>query len=278
MSIAPTTSDFVIEVQGLDTLQGHFEGLADLIPPLTFHVVDFYGANVVENARRFVPIDSGDTLESIHKGDGGGSPDRPLDGPPVQVGDAWEIDIGPTTYYARWVEFGTVLNQVPQPFMIPAIDLVEPAFVASMFDIATLTDQWKDPRGGISGHPPARAILSNLRSVLYTTSKAMGDINAFVGRDLFGGTRGSLLFSARILGDVNAVMSNAVSARISRRLSGRVTGRLAGYGSATLSHAKTYSAFPGGAAGHRIYNRVAGRVLSSTARSTTLSSLRDFSL
>lgn len=260
------TSEFVIEVQGLDTLTEHFAAISQLVGPITYEVVDFYGDNIVENARRIVPIDTGATLESIHKNDGMGA----FDGKPIIMGDAWTVEVGPTTYYARWVEFGTRINRVPQPFMIPAIDLVEPAFVATMFDIAMLADKWKEPRGGAMSDQNVRSLISQLRGLLYTSSKAMGDVNALVGRNLFGGSRSIILGSARALGDVHAVMLQTVSTRVSRRLSGRVTGHLAGYGSASLSASATYSAFPGGAGGHRIYNRIAGRTLSTGAGNSSL--------
>ena len=44
-------------------------------------------------------------------------------------------EVGPTVHYAPHVEYGTA-RQAPQPFMRPAADAVEPAFVEAMADIA----------------------------------------------------------------------------------------------------------------------------------------------
>lgn len=234
-----------------------------MVGPLAYEIVDFYGQNVKENAQRFVPIDTQATWLSIHTGDagGGGINGGPVpDGPPVVVGDGWSIDIGPTTYYAPFLEWGTV-HMAPRPFMLPALGLVEQPFVLSMFDLAKLADQF-NTLGKASESPSVRSMLNQVRSGLYTTAKFMGDINAIVPGTPFGG-RSALYGSARLLGDVNSVIGGTVRSRISRRMAGRVTGRLAGVGSASLSASATYSGLPGGSGGVRIYNRISGRVLSS---------------
>ena len=256
-------SEFAIEVQGLETLIEHWQAVAAVVGPLSYRVVDFYGQLTKENGRRFAPFDTGAMHDSIHTGDaGGGGPEGgpTPDGPPVIWGDGWTIDIGPTTYYARWVHNGTVL-MAPRPFMVRAIDITERPFVASMTDVALVADQLGN-FGKAATDPGVQSLIGQVRGLLYTSAKAMGDVNALVGRNIFGGWRSSLYFAARGLGDVNAIMSATVSSRVSRRMSGRVTGRLAGVGSATLSWGATYSDFPGGSGGHRIYQRVAGRVLS----------------
>lgn len=256
-------SEITFEVIGLDVLTEHFAAIAQLTGPMAYHIVNFYGQNIKENARRFVPVDTQATLDSIHTGagSGGGPMGGPTsDGPPVIMGDGWTIDIGPTTYYARWLEFGTVVMS-PRPFMLPAIDMAEAPFYASMQMLARLPDQFSD-LGKAGKDPNVKSMLSQFRGSMYTAAKAAGDINAIVGRNVFGGWRSILYSGARGLGDVNAIMKGAVSTRISRRLSGRVTGHLAGYGSASLSWSASYSDFPGGSGGHRIYNRIAGRVLS----------------
>lgn len=44
-------------------------------------------------------------------------------------------EVGPTVHYAPYPEFGTY-KMAPQPFMGPAADAVEPAFLAAMEQIA----------------------------------------------------------------------------------------------------------------------------------------------
>lgn len=44
-------------------------------------------------------------------------------------------EVGPTVNYAQFLEFGTY-KMAPQPFMGPAADAVEPAFLAAMEQIA----------------------------------------------------------------------------------------------------------------------------------------------
>lgn len=272
-----SNSEFTIEVVGLNTVNEHLRAVAEMTGPLAYAIVNFYGQEVKENARRFVPIDTQATWESIHTGSagGGGPMGGPTpDGPPVVVGDGWSLDIGPTTYYSPWLEWGTVMMS-PRPFMIPAISIAEPEFIMSMTELARLADQFND-LGKAGRDASVRGMLSQFRGAMYTTAKAMGDVNAFVGRNVFGGWRSILYGSARTLGDVNALMSQTVGTRVSRRLSGRVTGRLAGYGSASLSWSASYSDFPGGPAGHRIYNRIAGRVMAggSSVGLTSLGSLK----
>jgi hypothetical protein len=81
----------------------------------------------------------------------------------------------------------------------------------------------------------------------------------FGGRSFLGPIRTRMYHLARSIGDVSSVMNGTLNTRISNRLSGRVTGRIVGYGSASLSSGKTYSAFPGGEGGRRVYQRVVGR-------------------
>lgn len=44
-------------------------------------------------------------------------------------------EVGPTVNYAQYLEWGTS-RMPPQPFMGPALDQVEPAFIAAMQQIA----------------------------------------------------------------------------------------------------------------------------------------------
>lgn len=41
-------------------------------------------------------------------------------------------EVGPTAHYGGYVERGTTRNPVPQPYLVPAMDAVEPGFVSAM--------------------------------------------------------------------------------------------------------------------------------------------------
>lgn len=41
-------------------------------------------------------------------------------------------EVGPTAHYGRYVEQGTSRPMAAQPYMVPALDAVEPGFVAAM--------------------------------------------------------------------------------------------------------------------------------------------------
>lgn len=239
------------EVQGLNTLIEHWYTVAALTDALTPVIVDFYSDVTIHNARQFVPKDTWATHDSINKEPGVVR---------SAMGDysAW---IGPTTFYSRFLEFGTI-KMSPLPFMIPAIDMVEPDFIKAFEQVAKLADHVGGPinLGTASGDPRARGVVQQYRGGLYSLSKFLGDVAVFGGRQVLSPIRANAIQLARLLGDVQSVMSGTLGGRISRRLRGRATGRIRGYGSATLTYAKVYSAFPGGEGGHRVYNRFMGRI------------------
>lgn len=76
--------------------------------------------DVARIAKTKVPVDTGATRESITA-----SINR----------DALSATIGPTTYYAPFLEYGTS-RMTARPFMHPALEAVKPGYVAAMQRIA----------------------------------------------------------------------------------------------------------------------------------------------
>ena len=237
------------EVQGLETLVEHWFTVAALTDALTPGVLDFYADVITHNARQFVRKDTWATHDSINKGNG-----------VIRSGMGdYSVWIGAETIQARFLEFGTV-NMPAYPFMIPAIDMVEKDFIRAFGDIAKIADTVTGQaslRGDVGRDGRIRSPISSLRSGLYSVSKVLGDISVFGGREFLSPIRAFALQGARMIGDVNSLMSGAVGMRVSHRLRGRATGRLQGFGSASLSASRTYT---GSLGGQRVYNRLVGRI------------------
>lgn len=77
------------------------------------------GADVQAQAIARVPVDTGFLRSSISM---------------EMAGNAHfsSVEIGPTAHYGRYVEQGTSRPMAAQPYMVPALDAVEPGFVAAM--------------------------------------------------------------------------------------------------------------------------------------------------
>lgn len=237
------------EVHGLNTLVEHWFTVAALTDALTPGVLDFYADVTVHNARQFVRKDTWATHDSINKGNGVIR---------SAIGD-YSVWMGAETIQARFLEFGTV-NMPAYPFMIPAIDMIEKDFFRAFLDIAKIADTVTGRaslRGQVGRDGRVRSPISGMRSGLYSISKVLGDISVFGGREFLSPIRKFALQGARLIGDVNAVMSGAAGMRVSHRLRGRATGRLQGFGSASLSFGKSYT---GSLGGQRVYNRFVGRI------------------
>jgi HK97 gp10 family phage protein len=99
----------------LDTTGPYKAAKVDKLVISTAHLVEAGG-------KRRAPVDTGAMRSSI-----GVDITRHGEGP----GWGTEAEIGPTVSYAPFVEEGTE-RQPPQPFMGPALDEVEPAFVAAL--------------------------------------------------------------------------------------------------------------------------------------------------
>lgn len=255
-------------LEGANVLMEHFLAAAAIIEQTAPAIMNAVGDLGVQEARRLVPYDTGATHDSITIVGGSGKNSSSTFGFRSAGEQQFFVEAGPETFYAPFLEYGTV-HMPPRPFMLPALDLMEVALIASIeaiMRVVTTDNQGGDVFGGanqssmpILTDPGVRAPFTAFRSFLYSTSKALGDVSVFGGRALFGPIRSEMNQMARILGDVSSTMTGTIQQRISRRLSGRVTGHIVGFGSRSLSFGKTYTAFPGGAGGHRIYQRIAGR-------------------
>lgn len=258
------TSAYIVEVQGINALAEHFLNYALAFDSFAVQMLDVAADIGIEEAKAMVgwrgdkrfQDRSGATRDSINKSPG-------VIAKP-NIGE-WSVRYGPTTFYAPFLEYGTV-HARPYPFMIPSGDMVEPIFLNAVISFINLLVTGGEGSASVTGsggrimnHPQIKGSFSSLRTMLYSSSKFLGDVAVFGGRGFIGPARNLMLVTSRALGDVSSIMNRTVSTRISNRLGGRVTGRIIGFGSSTLSYSRTYSAFPGGAGGHRVYQRVAGR-------------------
>lgn len=257
---------FLFELQGVNVVAEHFEVLSQAFPSFAYGILDVVSDIGIEEAREQVGWQgdmrfqnrTGETRRSINKSPG-------VIAKPA-IGE-WSVRYGPTTFYAPFLEYGTV-HARPYPFMLPSADLVEAVLFSSVHAFIQLAVNGGDGAigfgGGVMGgralnDPRIKGSFTSLRSSLYSTAKALGDISVIGGRGMFGPLRAGMYSLARGLGDVSSIMNRTISTRITNRLGGRVTGRIIGFGSHSLSYSRTYSAFPGGSGGHRIYQRVAGQ-------------------
>lgn len=251
--LGPGANGYLVSVEGANVLADHLYVMGQVIDPFATQLLDVVSDIGIAEARNLVRIRTGATFMSINKSPGViRKPER----------GEWSVRYGPTTFYAALLEYGTVHAQ-PYPYMIPSADLIEPLFFRSIIEFVNLIDKgvmgWGNSSGGLTfSHPQVRGSFSGIRSFLYDSSKALGDLSVLGGRGLFGPIRALELRLARGLGDLSSIMNRTIGQRVTNRLGGRVTGHIIGYGSHSLSYSKTYSAFPGGSSGHRVYQRLAG--------------------
>jgi hypothetical protein len=173
------------------------------------------------------------------------------------------VDVGPTTFYAPFWEYGYGKHQTPRPATNMAFDVMAPIFIAYALEVGKLAGSNAAGRSNIPSpldeHSTLHRLFGNIRGHLYNDAKLLGDIAVLGGKSFIGPTRARMYGLAQILGDVQASMTGAIGSRASRRLTGKTTGRLIGVGSRTVSVNKIYSAPVGGTAGRRVYTRLAGR-------------------
>lgn len=255
-----------VEVQGANALAQHFNAMAGLVDSFAPQLLDVVSDIGIETAQELVPVSDITEAGHVH------TRDTINKSPGVhQRRGFWIVEFGPTTHYAPFLEYGTRF-MAPRPFMIPAGDLAEQVLIASIVEFVKLLDTNSGGAGFGSGNvaagkalqdPRVKSSLGGFRSGLYSGAKFLGDVSVFGGREVIGPMRGLMYNMARSMGDVSSVVQGTMDTRISRRLTGRAAGRIAGYGSASLSTGSTYSAFPGGGGGRRIYQRSIGRATSS---------------
>lgn len=236
-----------VQVRGLRTILQHFDAIAALTPELLFWGADRSGELVRDYAKANHPFENQtfDTERSIHH--------NVLTSPNA----IWN-EVGPTTFYAPFLEFGTARMRA-FPFMIPALDFYTPSWIDYCLQVANLADEFKNPSEPYASHPGVKSAFSRIRSLLYTSAKALGDVAVLGGREVISPVRNVMYSSARVLGDVSSVMGSTVGSRISRRLVGRITAGGLGVGRVSIFGGNTYTSQVGGAAGPRIYSRIAGR-------------------
>ena len=247
-----------IEVQGISTMIEHLDAARMIVTQITPQIVAVSAVLGIAYARELVPWDTGATNWSIHADPVSATAD----------GTFW-TDYGPTTYYSRWLEWGTV-HMAPRPFMIPSADLVGPAFINAMIELARVVEKHTGSRldssgraGRILSDPGVKSSFTNLRSFLYSHSKYLGDIAIIGGASFINPIRSQMLQLARALGDVNATMKGAIGMRVRTRLSGRASARIIGFGRASFFGSGIYSANVATGAGSRAYQRLAGSISGS---------------
>lgn len=259
----PVVTSYV-EAVGLGVLYDHFVAAAALVDATMPEILNVVGDIGVTEARNLVPYDTGATHDSITIVGGSSKSMSGTFGFRSLGETQYFVEVGPETFYAGYLEHGTIF-MAPRPYMFPALDLMEKVLQASVAAVMRAVAEGQSGVGGGDVHsnqvlsdPRVSAPFTSLRSFLYSGAKALGDVSVLGGREVFGPLRASMYGLARGLGDVSSIMNQTLGTRVSNRLRGRVTGRIIGFGSASLSFGKTYSAFPGGSGGHRIYQRVAG--------------------
>jgi HK97 gp10 family phage protein len=257
-SKGPGTSFYEVQLIGANTLMEHFWVMGQLWDSFAPGLLEVTGEIGIEIAREHVPVDTGETRDSINMDPGVIAKSN--------IGE-YSIRVGPTTFYSPFLEYGTMF-MAPRPFMMIAGDAMERIVIKSTIEFIKLVDTntagmgfggGADLTGRALSDSRVRSPVSGARTFLYSTSKALGDIAVFGGREFLGPIRGSMLSLAKGLGDVGSAMTGTIGTRVSNRLRGRAIGHLSGFGSASLTAEKTYSGFAGGSAGHRVYARVAGR-------------------
>ena len=244
-----------ITVQGARAVTEHWVAIALLTQAMAPQFTALFGdflANTAKEIHR-PNIDSQDTFNSITAGQAPGQSAH------VFAADGGvAVDVGPTTPYAPFQEFGFIHwqtgNFIQNPFMIPAADAVGPLYIDSFIQLCEIASH----QNSFTGHAAAgNATLSGFRGALYSYSKFLGDIQVFGSfGPLVGKSRTLALRGARGLGDLDSIMLGAISRRVTHRFVGRFAARGI---STTIS---TSLSGPSGSyigSSSRLYNRIRGR-------------------
>ncbi len=209
-----------ITIQGARVLEQHFAAVAVATAVMAPFFVGLFGGLLQETAKAIHEPhrDSGDTYESITAGQ------EPGQSPFVFIANGGPaVDIGPSTFYAPFQEFGFIHwrsgDFIINPFMIPAADAIAPLFFDAFIQMAEIAANRTTFTGAASS---GNALFGQFRGFLYNYSKFLGDVQVFGS---FGpqvaASRGAALKGARGLGDLDAGMRGAIGTRVTHRFVGR---------------------------------------------------------
>lgn len=232
-----------IVVAGLNPVILDLLAVSEVWQQLAWQITDYSAYYTGHLAQMIVPIDTWATHDSINH-------DTFYTGTDI-IGD-----VGPHTFYAPWLEFGTV-KMAPRPFMGNAFETVKPVYIHAMYEAAMVAGTLRNfdaPYDKV-----ADPVVRSFRTWLYDKEKALGNYAAFGMRPLLSGPRQVMLGAARAMGDVQSLVGGWAGRRVFDRLSGKITGNIIGVGRASLSTSNSYSGFIGGSVGHRIYQTHAGK-------------------
>jgi len=151
---------------------------------------------------------------------------------------------------------------IQYPYMIPALDIETPAFIGGMTDIAYLADGFMTPHSAGAATASLAATASKWRTFLYSTSRALGDVQVIVGSPFIGQIRSASLMAARGLGDLNAIMKASIFTRVEARLFGSFTTAMGRFNLSTSGTGFSNTA-------NRIFNRYMGHGYGLSLRELT---------
>lgn len=113
-----------VVIEGLDAVVSEFSRKADRIPKDAGKTVVEYAEKAAQRMRDRVPVDEGDTLDSIS-----------ADQRPTLTPGGVYADAGPSWFVARFIEHGTV-KMPPRPFVGPAAAETLPEFEKALRGLA----------------------------------------------------------------------------------------------------------------------------------------------
>lgn len=255
----------VVTIRGLDAVAIDKAALAAALADLSYHMLNHTGALLVKQAQAFAPVSNFESnyhpvfnpwgLPTYYEGALRDSINHYM-----WTEGQWRLgfNAGPSVFYAPFVHWGTATQQ-PNPFMSRANDVIEPQFRAGAREVGRVFSGLRKLSPPYS--QATAGVFGQYRKYLYSAEKALGDIQPFGLTSLLSGPRGQLLRGARLLGDLDSVMTNTIGMRVTRRLEGRISGKLIGFGRVPFQGGGSYSSFIGGRVGARIYQRQAAKIV-----------------
>lgn len=128
-----------VRTRGFKELSEELKKIPEELRPEVFKAISETASEIRRDARRRVPVDTGDLRDSIKvrrskkKLNAVIWPDYPRSGRRIKKGSRKSVP-GAKVYYAYAVEYGTK-HQREQPFLIPASDAAEEEFVERVDEI-----------------------------------------------------------------------------------------------------------------------------------------------